>query len=49
MRWLDGRLEAMRDDEGAFPHWNFSRTELLVLANFFRRCADRGFAIYADF
>jgi hypothetical protein len=49
MRWLDSRLEAMRDESGDLPHWNFSRTELLVLANFFRRCADRGFAIYADF
>jgi hypothetical protein len=49
MRWLDGRLEGMRDEHGAFPVWDFSRTELFVLGGFFRRCADRGFAVYADF
>jgi hypothetical protein len=49
MRWLDGRLDDMKDEHGAYPSWNFTRTELLILARFFRRCADRGFAIYADF
>jgi hypothetical protein len=49
MRWLDGRLDEMRDETGASPSWSFSRTELIVLARFYRRCADRGFAIYADF
>jgi hypothetical protein len=48
-RWLDGRVEEMKDEHGDFPSWSFSRTEMLVLAQFFRRCADRGFAIYADF
>jgi hypothetical protein len=49
MRWLDGRLAALKDDNGSAPAWNFSRIELIVLARFYRRCADRGFAIYADF
>jgi hypothetical protein len=49
LRWLDQRLEEMRDDNGDSPIWSFSRAELTVLANFYRRCADRGFAIYADF
>jgi hypothetical protein len=49
LRWLESRIEEMRDEDGSFPSWNFTRTELLVLARFYRRCADRGFAIYADF
>jgi hypothetical protein len=49
MRWLDGRLAALKDDNGSAPAWNFSRIELIVLARFYRRCADRGFAVYADF
>lgn len=49
LRWLDSRLDALRDESGAPPQWNFSRSELSVLAAFYRRCADRGFAVYADF
>jgi hypothetical protein len=49
LRWLDNRIETMRDDNGDLPSWSFTRTELAVLAQFYRRCADRGFAIYADF
>ncbi|HET6211315.1 MAG TPA: hypothetical protein VFE14_00435 [Micromonosporaceae bacterium] len=49
LRWLDGRLDALRDESGGAPQWSFSLTELEVLATFYRRCADRGFAIYADF
>lgn len=49
LRWLDNRVEEMRDDQGETPSWTFTRTELMVLAQFYRRCADRGFAIYADF
>ena len=49
LRWLDDRLEQMRDEHGDLPSWSFSRTELIVLAQFYRRCADRGFAVYADF
>jgi hypothetical protein len=49
MRWLDGKLADLKDQNGDPPTWNFSRTELLVLAQFYRRCADRGFAVYADF
>jgi hypothetical protein len=50
MRWLDARLATLRDDaSGDAPAWNFSRVELTILARFYRRCADRGFAVYADF
>ncbi len=49
LRWLDQRLAALRDDAGNPPHWSFARTELAVLAGFYRRCADRGFAVYADY
>ena len=49
MRWLDARLDEMKDDNGEHPSWSISRTEMIVLARFFQRCADRGFAIYADF
>lgn len=49
MRWLDNRLEEMKDEAGENPVWSFSRIELMVLARFFRRCSERGFAIYADF
>lgn len=48
LRWLDNRLDALRDDSGAPPQWSFTRSELGVLAGFYRRCADRGFAVYAD-
>lgn len=48
LRWLDGRIEELRDESGDVPSWSFSRIELSVLAQFYRRCADRGFAIYAD-
>ena len=49
LRWLDSRLDALRDESGNAPQWSFTLTELDVLARFYRRCADRGFAIYADF
>ena len=49
LRWLDGRLTALRDEDGSPPQWSFTLTELAVLASFYRRCADRGFAVYADF
>ncbi|MFB9234643.1 hypothetical protein ACFFWC_03690 [Plantactinospora siamensis] len=48
LRWLGQRLDALRDESGAAPQWNFPRSELAVLAGFYRRCADRGFAVYAD-
>lgn len=48
LRWLDSRLDALRDDSGDPPQWSFARSELGVLAAFYRRCADRGFAVYAD-
>jgi hypothetical protein len=49
MRWLDHRLSGLRDDAGNPPHWTFARSELAVLAGFYRRCADRGFAVFADY
>jgi hypothetical protein len=49
LRWLDSRLAALRDDQDDPPQWSFTLTELAVLASFYRRCADRGFAVYADF
>jgi hypothetical protein len=49
LRWLEQRLAALRDDAGNAPHWSFARTELAVLAGFYRRCAERGFAVFADY
>lgn len=49
LRWLDGRMDGLRDESGGAPQWSFSLRELGVLASFYRRCADRGFAVYADF
>jgi hypothetical protein len=49
LRWLENRIDALRDDNGEAPQWSFTLTELDVLAKFYRRCADRGFAVYADF
>lgn len=49
LRWLDSRLDALRDDSGGAPQWSFARSELGVLARFYRRCAERGFAVYAEF
>ncbi|RKR89267.1 hypothetical protein BDK92_3611 [Micromonospora pisi] len=48
LRWLESRLDALRDESGEAPQWSFVRSELSVLAGFYRRCADRGFAVYAD-
>ena len=49
LRWLDSRMDALRDESGGAPQWAYPRSELAVLAAFYRRCADRGFAVYADF
>ncbi len=49
LRWLDSRLDALRDEHGNVPQWNFSLLELDVLAHFYRRCTERSFAVYADF
>ncbi len=49
LRWLDARLATLCDEHGEPPQWSFTITELSVLGNFYRRCADRGFAVYADF
>ena len=49
LRWLETRLDALKDEHGQPPQWSFSVLELDVLAHFYRRCTDRGFAVYADF
>jgi hypothetical protein len=49
LRWLESRLRGLHDDSGEPPQWSFTLTELDVLGRFYRRCADRGFAVYADF
>jgi hypothetical protein len=49
LRWLDGRLDGLRDESGGAPQWSFARSELAVLSQFYRRCAERGFAVYADY
>ncbi|WP_020522727.1 hypothetical protein [Catelliglobosispora koreensis] len=48
LRWLEQRLDALRDDSGGAPQWSFPLSEFAVLARFYRRCADRGFAVYAE-
>jgi hypothetical protein len=48
LRWLDERLAGLHDKSGQRPQWSFTLTELAVLARFYRRCADRGFAVYAN-
>ena len=48
LRWLEDRLRKLRDQDGSVLNWRFPRSELAVLARFYRRCADRGFAVYAD-
>lgn len=47
LRWLEARLNSLRSPSGDPPAWSFARSELGVLAAFYRRCADRGFAVYA--
>ncbi len=49
LRWLETRLGAMRDESGNGPQWAFELSEVTVVAGFYRRCAERGFAIYADY
>jgi hypothetical protein len=49
LRWLETRLDALLDDHRNPPQWSFSLLELDVLARFYRRCTQRGFAVYADF
>jgi hypothetical protein len=48
LRWLDQRLDSLREEDGEAPQWNFPLSEFAVLARFYRRCADRGFAVYAE-
>jgi hypothetical protein len=48
LRWLEDRLRTLRERDSAALQWRFPLSELEVLARFYRRCADRGFAVYAD-
>lgn len=48
LRWLEDRLRRLRDQDGGATQWQFPLSELGVLARFYRRCAERGFAVYAD-
>lgn len=48
LRWLEDRIRKLRDQDGTALHWQFPLSELAVLAQFYRRCAERGFAVYAD-
>ena len=48
LKWLEQRLDALRDDAGGPPQWSFPLSEFGVLARFYRRCADKGFAVYAE-
>ena len=48
LRWLEDRLRKLRDQDSTALNWQFPLSELAVLAKFYRRCADRGFAVYAD-
>jgi hypothetical protein len=48
MKWLDNRLAAMHDETGAPPQWSFNINELSVLARFYQRCYDRGYAVFAE-
>jgi hypothetical protein len=49
LRWLANRLDALRDESGNGPQWSFALSELALVAAFYRRCAERGFAVYADY
>jgi hypothetical protein len=49
LAWLEKRLAGLLDEEGGAPQWSFPLSELAVLASFYRRCADKGFAVYAEF
>lgn len=48
LRWLEERLAGLLDESGGAPQWSFPLSEFGVLARFYRRCADRGFAVYAE-
>lgn len=48
LRWLEDRLRKLRDQDPGALQWQFPLSELAVLARFYRRCAERGFAVYAD-
>lgn len=49
LRWLESRLDYLKDEHGNPPQWNYSLQELEVLAQFYRRCTERAFAVYAEF
>ena len=47
MVWLQSRLDALVGPDGA-PSWHFALTELAILAKFYQRCSEQGFAVFAD-
>ena len=49
LRWLESRMDSLRDESGGAPQWAFPLSELAVLAGFYRRCGERGFAVFADY
>jgi hypothetical protein len=49
LRWLGSRMDSLRDESGGAPQWAFPLSELAVLSRFYRRCADRAFAVFADY
>ncbi|MBT8224767.1 MAG: hypothetical protein HKP61_08925 [Dactylosporangium sp.] len=49
LNWLESRLDALRDERQNSPQWRFFLAEIDILGQFYRRCADRGFAVFADF
>jgi hypothetical protein len=48
LQWLERRLDALRDERGDTPAWDFPLTELGVLARFYRHCAEQGLAVFAN-
>ncbi|HLU43703.1 MAG TPA: hypothetical protein VKZ67_01595 [Natronosporangium sp.] len=46
LRWLEQRLAALADTPAR--QWRFPLSELAVLARFYRRCAESGFAVYVN-
>ena len=49
LNWLQARLNSLRDEHGNEPQWHLSLAEIGLLAKFYRRCADRGYAGFANF
>ena len=46
LSWLQARVDTVRREADA-DHWAFGLTEIGILARFYRRCADEGYAVFA--